>query len=421
MSAIRSEKAVNLILKNGVKRRHLLAVLGPGLVVMLADTDAGSIITAAQSGARWGYKLLLLQLILIPVLYIAQELTLRLGLVTGRGHGELIREKFGIGWAWLSVSTLMMACIGALITEMTGIASAGLLFGIPQDVSMFLTVFFLLVMVWTGSYLTIERIAIAFGAFELVFIGVAWFAHPDPGVLMHDFMRFPLRNVHYLYLAAANIGAVIMPWMIFYQQSAVLDKGLSASDLKWARLDTAIGAIVTQVIMAAVLVTTAATLGRASPNLPLDTVQQIADALTPILGLKIGQIVFALGILGAAFISAIVVSLTAAWGLGEVLGYKRSLEHHPREAPWFYGVYTFATLAAALVVISGVNLVNITVAVEVMNALLLPIVLVFLFMLAIKALPYPYRLEGPYAWVVGSIVVVTSVFGVYAGISGLIG
>ncbi|MDE3208643.1 MAG: divalent metal cation transporter, partial [Pseudomonadota bacterium] len=154
---------------------------------------------------------------------------------------------------------------------------------------------------------------------------------------------------------------------------------------------------------------------------PLDTVQQIADALTPMLGSKIGKIVFALGILGAAFISAIVVSLTTAWGLGEVLGYKRSLEHHPREAPWFYMVFTLVTLVAAYVVLSGVNLVDITVAVEVMNALLLPIVLVFLFLLATCALPDPYRLKGGYALLVAIVVVVTSVFGVYAGMSGILG
>ncbi|HLN25886.1 MAG TPA: divalent metal cation transporter, partial [Patescibacteria group bacterium] len=106
-----------------------LTALGPGIVVMLADTDAGSIITAAQSGAQWGYRLLLLQIVLIPVLYVVQELTVRLGLVTGRGHGELIRETFGAKWAWLSCSTLLLACLGALITEFSGIAGVGLLFG----------------------------------------------------------------------------------------------------------------------------------------------------------------------------------------------------------------------------------------------------------------------------------------------------
>ena len=105
---------------------------GPGILVMLADTDAGSIITAAQSGAQWGYKLLALQLLLIPVLYIVQELTLRLGLVTGKGHGELIRDRFGKGWAWLSVSTLMVACVGAIVTQLSGMAGVGALFGIPR-------------------------------------------------------------------------------------------------------------------------------------------------------------------------------------------------------------------------------------------------------------------------------------------------
>src|SRR5580693_10009101 len=123
-------------------------VIGPGILVMLADTDAGSIITAAQSGAQWGYKLLALQLILIPILYVVQELTLRLGLVTGRGHGELIRERFGKGWAWLSVSTLMVACIGAIVTQLSGMAGVGELFGIPSWATMVVVIALILGMVW---------------------------------------------------------------------------------------------------------------------------------------------------------------------------------------------------------------------------------------------------------------------------------
>ncbi|MDA8383309.1 MAG: divalent metal cation transporter [Betaproteobacteria bacterium] len=385
---------------------------------MLADTDAGSVVTAAQSGAQWGYKLLALQLVLIPILFVVQELTVRLGLVTGRGHGELIRERFGAGWAWLSVSTLMFACVGALITEFTGIAGAGLLFGIPAWASMILAVTALLAIVWTGSYVSVERIAIALGAFELAFIAVVCLAHPNAHVVMQGLISVPLHDSKYLYLAAANVGAVIMPWMVFYQQSAVLDKGLTTKDLKVARFDTAVGAVVTQVIMAAVLMTTAATLGRTNPNAPLNTVQQIADALIPFLGRTAGQWVFVLGILGAALVAAIVVSLTAAWGLGEVAGYKRSLEHHPREAPWFYGIFTFGVLAAGAIVASGINLVSVTLAVEVMNALLLPVVLGFLFLLAIKTLPESHRLKGAYAWLVGLVCLATAGFGVYAGLTG---
>ncbi len=385
---------------------------------MLADTDAGSIITAAQSGAQWGYKLLALQLILIPILFVVQELTLRLGLVTGRGHGELIRERFGRGWAWLSVSTLMLACIGAIVTQMTGIAGVAALFGIPSPVAVGAVVILILAMVWTGSYRSIERIAIVFGLFELAFVVVALCAHPNGHEVAAQMAQAPLGNPRYLYLVAANLGAVIMPWMIFYQQSAVLDKGLDASDLKVARADTAIGAVVTQCVMAAVLVATGATIFKSgAPS--LDTVQDIAHAIVPYLGDTVGRVVFAAGMTGAALVATVVVCLTAAWGMGEVAGYKRSLEDHPLEAPWFYGVFSVCLVGGGVLVASGtVNLVALAVGVEVMNALLLPIVLGFLFMLGLKALPDAYRLKGAYAWIVGVIVFVTAAFGFYAGVSG---
>jgi Mn2+/Fe2+ NRAMP family transporter len=219
-------------------------------------------------------------------------------------------------------------------------------------------------------------------------------------------------------LAAANIGAVIMPWMIFYQQSAVLDKGLKPEDLKLARFDTAVGAFVTQAVMAAVLIATAATIGRTGNHAPLTDVPQIARAITPFLGELTGRIVFALGMSGAALVATIVVCLTAAWGIGEVTGFKRSLEHHPRDAPWFYGIFCVALIAGAVLVGSGVNLVALSVAVEVMNAGLLPIVLGFLYLLALKALPAPYKLRGPYAVLVGAVVLITAGFGLFAGISG---
>ncbi|GMT47189.1 MAG: hypothetical protein IEMM0007_0755 [bacterium] len=403
-----------------MKRRKMLGFLtifGPGLVVMFADTDAGSVITAAQSGAVWGYKLLLLQLVLIPVVYMVQELAVRLGLVTGKGHGELIREHFGKGWAWLSVSTLMVACLGALITEFAGVAGAGLLFGIPSWLSVSMAVLLLSIVAWTGSYLSVERIAILIGSFELVFLVVAWWARPSPEAMLNGLTQIPWRQPGYMYLAVANIGAVIMPWMVFYHQSAVVDKGMTTKDLRSARRDTAMGAVITQLIMIAILVTVAATIGVYHPGESLNTVQQIADALTPFLGKTVGTILFALGMVGASLVAAIVVSLATAWGLGEVSGYKRSLEHQPHKAPWFYIVYTAMLITGGVMVVSGVNLVNLSVAVQVMNAALLPIVLGFLYLLAIKALPKPYRLQGGYSVVVGMVVAITSILGIYAALS----
>jgi Mn2+/Fe2+ NRAMP family transporter len=396
------------------------AVAGPGIVVMLADTDAGSIITAAQSGAQWGYRLLLLQLVLVPILFIVQELTVRLGIVSGKGHGELIRERFGLGWAWVSVGTLVLSCIGALLSELSGLAGVGLVFGVPAWLTMTVVVSGLTIMAWTGSYLSVERIAMAIGAFELVFLVVAWKAQPDLAALTAGAISIPWDEPKYLYLVAANIGAVIMPWMVFYQQSAVVEKKLTTTDLPAARWDTALGAIVTQVIMACVLVATAATLGTANADAPLDTVQQIAQAITPFLGERTGKLLFALGMTGSALVATIVVTLTAARTLGELLGVKHSLEHAPREAPWFYGIYTASLVAGALLVASGVNLVSLSVGVQVMNALLLPIVLGFLYLLA-RRLPGPYRLGGAYAAFVAVIILLSAGFGVYAGIAGLEG
>ena len=405
------------------RRARLLmffAVLGPGLVVMLADTDVGSVITAAQSGAQWGYRLLIWQLLLVPVLYVVQELTVRLGVFTGKGHGELIRERFGARWAWLSVSGLAVASAGAIITEFSGVAGVGELFGVPRAISLALAAGFLLLVVWTGSYRRVERVAILLGLFELAFLWVALRAPLDGGEIGRQLFAMPLHNGDYWYLVAANIGAVIMPWMVFYQQSAVADKRLTPADFRYARWDTAIGALLTQVIMAAVLVATAATLANGRSNAPLDSVGQIAGALTPVLGHTLGHTLFGLGMLGAAMVAAIVVALAAAWGFGEVSGYKHSLEHHPLEAPWFYIVFSVGVIGGALLVALVPNLVALSVGVEVMNALMLPLVLGFLVALAMRALPEPQRLKGGYAVLVIAVVAVTALLGVYGAVTTLL-
>ncbi len=396
----------------------LLAVFGPGLVVMLADTDVGSLVTAAQSGARWGYRLLLLQLVLIPILYVVQELTVRLGVHTGRGHGELIRDIFGPVWAWVSVSGLVVACFGALLTEFSGVASIGLLFGVPHWISLGLAAGFLLLVVWTGSYRRVERVAVLFGLFELVFFWIALASKPEVSAMAAGLVHVPFENADYRFLVAANIGAVIMPWMIFYQQSAIADKGLAPEHYQAARWDTALGAILTQLVMAAVLVATAATIGRVRPDTSLDTVSQIVDAFVPFLGETVGKVVFSAGILGAAFVAAIVVSLATAWGLGEVTGYRHSLQRRPGQAPWFYIVYSVMVIGGALVVAEAPSLVTLNVAVEVMNALLLPLVLGLLYALAMRALPAKARPGRIYRWVVLGVVCATSLLGVYAGITG---
>lgn len=404
--------------KNKSRLAIWLVVMGPGLIVMLADTDAGSLITSAQMGAEFGYKLLIQTLILIPILFMAQELTVRLGLATGQGHGELIKHHFGKFWAWVSVSTLLITCVGAMITEFIGINGVGHLFGVSSAWSMGLAALFLLLIAWTGSYRSVERIAIFLGLFELAFLVVAYKSHPVWHDIWRDAITFPPNKKEYLFLTAANIGAVIMPWMIFYQQSAVVDKKLTIKHLKQARIDTGIGAVITQCIMGSVLIAVAATIGKSS-HAPLNSVEQISQSLTPFLGIGVGKIVFAIGMTGACMVAAIVVTCTAAWGLGEVLGYRRSLSDHPKQAPWFYLVYTAVILiSSAFVAWPVVNLVRFNVSIEVMNALLLPIVLGFLYLLGVKALPEKYRLSGKYKWFCLLVLGGSALFGLLAGILG---
>ncbi|MGH8217911.1 MAG: NRAMP family divalent metal transporter [Steroidobacteraceae bacterium] len=394
------------------------AVVGPGLVVMFADTDVGSIVTAAQSGTEWGYRLLLLQILLIPVLYIVQELTVRLGVFTGKGHGELIRQRFGSGWAWLSVSGLWIATLGALLTEFSGAAGVGELFGVPRVLSLAASAAFLLAVVLTGSYRHVERVAIFLGLFELAFFVVAYKAHPRAGELVAGMAHLPLHERRYLYLIAANIGAVIMPWMIFYQQSAVADKKLEPRHYGAARWDTAIGAVLTQAVMAAVLIAAAATIGKRFAGASLESIGQVTAVLATVMGPDIGRVVFGIGTLGAAMVAAIVVSLAAAWGFGEVTGHRHSLEHHPFEAPWFYGIYGASIVAGAVIVGLVPNLVELNIGVQVMNALLLPVVLGFLVLLAFRALPAEHRPRGVYAWVVVSVSLLTAALGVFGGLAG---
>jgi len=398
---------------------QIVAVFGPGIVVMLADTDVGSIITAGQSGVQWGYRLLLLQAVLVPILYMVQELTVRLGIFTGRGHGELIRDSFGPVWAWISVTGLAIATVGALLTEFSGVAGVGEMYGLPRGISLSMSAVALLLVVLTGSYRRVERSIIALGLFEFAFFIVAFAAHPSGSEMLRGALSIPYTNTHYLYLAAANIGAVIMPWMVFYQQSAIADKKLTPKHLGAARWDTAIGAVITQLVMAAVLIACAATIGHKHPNASLSTVGEMSQALTPYLGSSMGRLVFGMGVLGAGFVAAIVASLALAWGVGEVAGYHHSLELHPLRARWFYGIYAFCVVSGAVLVWAWPNLVSLNVGVQVMNALLLPIVLGFLIALAIRALPEEHRLKGVYMWVVIIVSTLTTALGVFGGLQGI--
>ncbi|MGC9220899.1 MAG: NRAMP family divalent metal transporter [Solirubrobacteraceae bacterium] len=390
-----------------------LVVFGPGLMVMLADTDAGSIVTAAKSGADWGYRLLPLEVLLIPVLYVVMEITVRLAATTGKGHAEAIRDTFGARWAAVSVGGLVISVTGALITEFAGLAAVGGFVGIPPAVTVSLASAFLIGVVVTGGYRRVELIGLALGTFEMAFLVAAVLAQPRLGAITSSFWSHqPLGNRSYLMLVAANVGAVVMPWMIFYQQGAVINKGLREHQLNLERIDTGLGAVVTQLIMIAVLVVTAGTLnGHHSSS--LGSIGQIASALTPYLGEFASHLTFAMGVTGAALLAALVVSLAASWAVAEALGSRHSLDDRVRRAPLFYGIYTASVATgAAVVLLAQRSLVTLSIDVEVLNALLLPMVIGFLAALAWKALPTAHRLHRRERFVLTVVLVLVSFVGV---------
>ncbi len=417
-----SERSSRIFAGRRLSPAQALWIIGPGLIVMLADTDAGSIITAAQSGASWGYRLLPLELLLIPVLYLVMELTVRLGATTGKGHAEAIRERFGPRWAAISVGTLLLSVTGALVSEFAGIAAVGRFVGLPPALTVSAAAAFLLVVVYGSGYRRVELIALALGSFELVFLVAAVLAHPKFGTVASSLWSHqPVGQRGYLTLVAANVGAVIMPWMIFYQQGAVVDKGLRERHLRIARIDTAVGAVLTQLIMAAILVLTAATLfghGQSS----LSSVGEISKALSPYLGTVTARVTLALGIAGAGLLAAIVVSLAASWAVAEAVGARRSLNDDPHSAPLFYGIYTGCVAVGAGAVLASNSFVRVAVDVEVLNALLLPVVIGFLVALALTTLPRPYRLLTGERVALAVVVVAVSVIGLgWAGLTFLPG
>lgn len=398
---------------------RLLATLGPGLVVMMADTEAGSVITAAQSGAQWGYRLLLLQVVLVPLMFMAQELTVRLGLCTGKGYVELVRQRFGRALALVTALVLLISCFGALLTQMSGLVGAGSLFGIPGWAILLTLVVSILGMVLTGSYRSVERVTLAVGVFGLAFVVMAIKSRPDLPQLLHELTRMPLNDPDYLYLLAANLGTSVMPWTIFYQQSALVDKGLDTRHLPMARVDTLVGAVFCQVLTAAIVIAAAATLGGHGAG--LDSIAQIGEAFGALIGPTWGELVFAIGLAGGALVATIVVCLSAIWAVGEALGVRHSLEQHPLEAPWFYGPFALLLIVGAVLVGSGVNLIRLSIAVGVLNALLIPLILLLLFLLARRVLPAEHRLRGGYARVVALVFTLTSALGLYAGVFGALG
>ncbi len=361
---------------------HVLRVLGPAWIVMIADVDAASVITAAQAGSSFGYAMLLPLLVLVPVLYLVQEMTSRLAVVTGLGHAELIRERYGMRWGAVAVLSMVSIDMVAYVAEFAGIVLGASIVGVPAPAVVLGALVFHSAVVLTGSYARFERLVLVLSLGLFAFVALALAARPDPGSVLAGFGPAGQvgRGDGYLQLVVATTGAVIMPWMLFYQQAATVDKGLGRQDLGAARLETLVGAAVSQILMAAVVVAAAAATAVGAGS-SLSAGGMVLPAGLAGLAVGGGAGLIAVGMVGSGLLAAIVISLSSAWAWAELFQWPRSLNLSPRKAPLFYGLYLIEIIPAAIVALVATDLVAVVVNAMVLNVLVLVVPLTFLILL----------------------------------------
>ncbi|MER7752298.1 NRAMP family divalent metal transporter [Kitasatospora sp. NPDC097643] len=366
--------------------KTLLAVVGPGLIVMVGDNDAGAFATYGQAGQNYGTGLLWTLLLLIPVLYVNQEMVLRLGAVTGVGHARLILERFGRFWGAFSVIDLFLLNALTLVTEFIGITLAAGYLGLPKALSVVLAAAVIIASAFTGSFRRFERVAIALCAGSLLLVPVYFLVHPSTGRMAHDLVvpQLPggtgeLSGV--MLLIIGIVGTTVAPWQLFFQQSYVIDKRITPRFMTYEKIDLWIGIAVVIVGAAAMTGFTAAAFANTDGLGQFTDAAGIAQGLADKAGRTAG-VLFAIALLDASIIGAFAVSLSTAYAIGDVFGIKHSLHRGVGGAKGFYAVYAgLVALAATVVLIPGSPLGLLTAGVQTLAGVLLPSASVFLLLL----------------------------------------
>ncbi len=369
-----------------------LAVLGPGIIAANAGNDASGIATYSTVGAGYGYELLWAFIPMMLSLIVVQEMCVRMGVVTGQGLADLIREQFGVRWTALVMLALFVANSGVIISEFVGIAQASELFGIPRYVTIPLTAAFIWWLVVKGTQKRVEQV---FLAMSLVFLGYvisAFLAKPnweEVGVQLVE----PNFDFHsgYLFTVMALIGTTITPFMQVFVQSTVVEKSLDEEDLPLARADVVVGTVFACVIAAFIVICTAATL-HSQGITEIDSAATAADALTPVAGYY-AKYLFAIGLFGAAMLAMGVLPLATAYSLSEALGFEKGLSRTFREAPIFLGIFSsLIVLGVIVALIPGIPQIKLLLFTQCVNGVLLPFLLV-----AIVSLSSNKEIMGEYA------------------------
>ena len=362
----------------------LLAIMGPGLIVMVSDNDAGGVATYAQAGQNFGLTLLWTLPLLIPVLVVNQEMVVRLGAVTGVGHARLINERFGKFWGAFSVGDLFILNFLTIATEFIGVSLALDYFGISEYLSVPLAALGLIAMTASGSFRRWERFMFIFIAVNFLVIPLAVFSHPTAGAFFHGLVVPGVKggfNSTSVLLVIAIVGTTVAPWQLFFQQSNIVDKRITPRWINYERADTVIGSLITVFAAAMLMAVVAAAFSGTSLAGHFTNAGGVATGLKHYVGRASGDI-FAIILLNASIIGAASVTLATSYAFGDVFGAHHSLHRSWKDAKFFYGAFTgMVVLAAGIVIIPGAPLGVITTGVQALAGVLLPSATVFLLLL----------------------------------------
>lgn len=395
----------------------VLAILGPGFITANVDNDAGGIYTYAAAGAQFGYALLWTMIPVAVCLTFAQEISARMGVATGKGLSELIREQYGLRITFFLMCALVLCNIGDVVSEFAGVASSVELFGVSKYISVPSAAVLVWLLVVFGDYKRLEKVFVFLSFLYVAYIVTAFVAHPNWSQALSHLVRVPriseLKDANYLYLAVGIIGATIAPWQQFYLQASIVDKGTPVSDLKYSRADAIVGSLFSVLVAGFIVIACAATLF-SHGRYEISNAADAAASLRP-LGGEYAYMLFAIGLLNASLFAASILPLSTAYTVCEALGFESGLNKKFREAPAFYWLYTgLLVIGSIIILLPNAPLIRLAVLSQVLNGVLLPFVLVFMLLLVNKR-----ELMGRFvnsrsynivAWALTAIIVVLTAF-----------
>jgi NRAMP (natural resistance-associated macrophage protein)-like metal ion transporter len=361
----------------------IMSIIGPGLITVNAGNDAGGIATYASVGASYEYKMLWGLLLITFSLAVIQEMNARMAIVTGKGLADLIREKFGVKLALFAMVVLFVANFGVCIGDFAGIAASMELFGVSKFISVPLTAFVVWFLITKGSYKKIEKLFLAFTFVFFSYIITCFIVKPNWEEVLRATVTPSIQlDKGFILAFIGMIGTTITPYMQFYLQSSVVDKGLKLQDYKYEKLDVYLGAVWGNLVSFFIIVCTAVTLYKA--GISINSAQEAAMALKPLAG-NYAAILFGGGLLGASVLATMIIPLSTSYAICESFGFESGLNHKYKEAPAFYGIFTFIIIfSSLLVLIPNVSLVGVMLVTQQLAGMLCPIILIFMVLLTNK-------------------------------------